>query len=97
MEIARNDVGAFHVDIEIVYTASDNGKSRLHHLVRGMSMKVATLSIFILLSIGTLALIINEFIFDWGSSATLTFAALNVVGLATLAFTRWGMKKTRKT
>jgi len=44
---------------------------------------------FILLIIGTLGLIINEFIFDWGSAATLTFAAINVVGLVVLAFAFW--------
>jgi len=48
---------------------------------------------FILLIIGTLGLIINEFIFDWGSAATLTFAAVNIVGLAILAFAFWGAKK----
>jgi len=47
------------------------------------------LTAFILLIIGTLGLIINEFIFDWGSSATITFAAINVVGLAVLAFVFW--------
>ncbi len=55
--------------------------------------EVAKLSVFILITIGTLGLLINEFIFDWGSTATLTFAAVNVVGLATLAFTHWGMRK----
>jgi hypothetical protein len=44
---------------------------------------------FILLIIGTLGLIVNEFIFDWGSTATLTFAAINVVGLVVLAFASW--------
>ena len=48
---------------------------------------------FLLIIIGTLGLIINEFIFDWGSTATLTFAAVNVGGLAILAFAFWGMKK----
>ena len=55
--------------------------------------EVAKLSAFILLIIGTLGLLINELIFDWGRTATLTFAALNVVGLAILAYTYWGMKK----
>ena len=55
--------------------------------------EVAKLSAFILLIIGTLGLLINEFVFDWGGTATLTFAALNVVGLAILAYTYWGMKK----
>ncbi len=44
---------------------------------------------FILLIIGTLGLIINELILDWGSAATITFAALNVVGLVVLAFLFW--------
>ncbi len=57
-------------------------------------MREATrLIAFILLIIGTLGLIINEFIFDWGSAATLTFAAVNIVGLASLAFAFWGAKK----
>ena len=56
-------------------------------------MREATkLSAFILLIIGTLGLLINEFIFDWGSTATLTFAVVNVAGLATLAFANWGMR-----
>ena len=57
-------------------------------------MREATrLIAFILLIIGTLGLIINEFIFDWGSAATLTFAAVNIVGFAILAFVFWGAKK----
>ena len=55
--------------------------------------EVAKLSAFILLIIGTLGLLINECIFDWGRTATLTFAALNVVGLVILAYTYWGKKK----
>jgi len=51
------------------------------------------LSGFILVAIGTLGLLINEFIFGWERTATLTFAALNAMGLATLAFVLWGMKK----
>jgi len=55
--------------------------------------RIIRLSAFILLIIGTLGLLTNEFVFDWGSAATLTFAAVNVVGLAALAFAFWGMKK----
>jgi len=54
--------------------------------------QVIKLSAFILLSIGTLGLLINEFIFDWGRTATLTFASVNVLGLATLAFVYWVMQ-----
>ena len=48
---------------------------------------------FTLIFIGTLGLLINEFAFDWGRAATLTLAAVNVVGLAALAFAHWGMKR----
>lgn len=52
---------------------------------------------FIFLIVGTIGLLINEFAFNWGRCATLTFAAINIVGFATLAFTKWGMKRTPKT
>lgn len=44
---------------------------------------------FILLAVGTIGLLLNEFVFDWGRAATLVSAALNVVGLVMLAFTLW--------
>jgi len=59
-----------------------------------MSMrKVTKLSAFILLIIGTTGLLINEFIFDWGRVATLSFAAINIVGLIILAFMIWGIEE----
>jgi len=45
---------------------------------------------FILLAMGTIGLLLNEFIFDWGRTATLVSASLNIVGLCMLAFTIWG-------
>ena len=54
--------------------------------------KIVKLSGFILIIIGTLGLLINEIVFDWGRAATITFAAINVVGLAGLAFTHWGVR-----
>jgi len=48
---------------------------------------------FALLILGTLGLLANEVIFAWGPPATLTFAVLNVVGLALLAYAHWGMKQ----
>lgn len=58
-----------------------------------MSMrKVTKLSAFILLIIGTTGLLINEFVFDWGRAATITFAAFNIAGLAALAVTLRGMR-----
>lgn len=38
----------------------------------------------ILLVIGTSGLLMNEFMFKWGSSATLFFAAISTLGIATL-------------
>ena len=58
-----------------------------------MNQDVVKLGAFILLAIGTLGLMINEFIFNWGTTITLAFAALNVVGLAVLIYMYWGMKK----
>ncbi len=60
-----------------------------------MSMKeIVKLTGFILVAIGFLGLIINEFAIDLGRAVTITFAAVNAAGLATLAFAHWGMKKT---
>ena len=50
------------------------------------------LASFILLIIGTIGLLVNEFVFDWGRAATLTFAVVNLVGLAILALANWVMK-----
>jgi hypothetical protein len=55
------------------------------------SLKLAS---FILIFIGTLCLLLNELILDWGRTATIAFAATNLVGLATLF---WSMKKARNT
>ncbi len=55
--------------------------------------KVVRLSGFILLLIGTLGLLINEFAFDWGRAAPVTVAVFNVAGLASLAITHGGRKK----
>jgi len=50
---------------------------------------------FVLLIVGTIGLLINELILDWGRCATLTFAIINVVGLVSLAFAYWTRKKTQ--
>jgi hypothetical protein len=39
---------------------------------------------FILIIIGTLGLLFNEFVIEWSRVATLIFAALNLLGLAIL-------------
>ena len=40
---------------------------------------------FVLLVIGTVGLVLNEFVLDWGRSVTLLSAAFNLVGLAGMA------------
>ena len=45
------------------------------------------LGAFVLLSIGTIGLLVNEFAFNWGRVATLVFAVGNLVGLVILAIT----------
>ena len=60
-----------------------------------MSMQeIVKLIGFILIVIGFLGLIINDFVMDMGRPVTITFAAINAAGLATLAFAHWGIKKT---
>ena len=51
------------------------------------------LTAFILLIIGTVGLLLNEFVFDWGRTVTIAFAVVNAVGLVTLAFVAWGRNK----
>ncbi|MFC1913694.1 hypothetical protein ACFLXF_00230 [Chloroflexota bacterium] len=51
---------------------------------------------FVLLIIGTLGLLINEFAFDWGRVATIVFAIMNLMGLAILAATYLRMNNKEK-
>lgn len=50
---------------------------------------------FILLIIGTIGLLLNEFVFDWGTVVTIVLAAFNIVGLSTLAFSLWVKRAQR--
>ena len=47
----------------------------------------------VLLAIGTAGLLINEFVLDWGRATTVTFAVVNVVGLALLTYTHWRVRQ----
>jgi hypothetical protein len=58
-------------------------------------MKKIELSAFVLLIIGTLGLLMNEFVFSWGRPATLVFAVANVIGLVALVFSYWGSKQDK--
>ena len=50
------------------------------------------LTAFILLVIGTIGLLVNEFVADWGRAPTLIFAIFNCIGLVTLGVTYFGRK-----
>ena len=54
--------------------------------------KVIKLTAFILLIIGTVGLLVNEFVSDWGRSATLIFAIFNCIGLLILAIEYFAKK-----
>ena len=54
--------------------------------------KIVKLIAFILLAIGTVGLLLNELVLDWGRVATLIFAVSNLIGFATLAFSYWRTK-----
>ena len=62
-----------------------------------MRKSILIIGASIFLAVGTIGLLVNEFAFDWERSATLTFAVINIAGLAVLAFAHWGMKRTPKT
>jgi len=47
------------------------------------------LTAFVLLIIGTVGLLLNELVFDWGTVATLIFAISNLIGFATLGLSYW--------
>ena len=47
---------------------------------------------FALITIGTLGLLLNEFVWDTSSSRTIIFAVVNFVGLVNLAFAHFGMR-----
>jgi hypothetical protein len=48
---------------------------------------------FILIIVGTVGLLLNEFAWEHSLACTITFAAVNLVGLGTLAFVHFDMKR----
>lgn len=49
---------------------------------------------YLLILVGTLGLLGNEFWFDWGRTATLIFAGANAVGLLGLTMSLFGGRKS---
>ncbi len=59
-----------------------------------MALKqIIKLSGFVLIFIGTVGLLLNEFILTHSSSCTIIFAVVNFVGLAILAFAHFGLRR----
>ena len=53
------------------------------------------ISAFILIVIGTLGLLLNEFVWEHSSTRTIIFAVVNFVGLVNLSFAHFGMRKSQ--
>ncbi|MFC1993384.1 hypothetical protein ACFLV3_06235 [Chloroflexota bacterium] len=47
---------------------------------------------FVLIIVGTVGLLQNEFVWDTSSSRAIIFAVVNIVGLVNIVFARFGMK-----
>ncbi|MDH4140480.1 MAG: hypothetical protein OEV43_07905 [Coriobacteriia bacterium] len=58
-------------------------------------LESAKMAGFALVIVGTLGLLLNEFVLDWGRPATLSFAAANAAGLLVLglAYLRGGRER----
>ena len=52
-----------------------------------------TITAFILIIVGTLGLLMNEFVWEHSSTRTIIFAVVNFVGLVNLAFARFGYRQ----
>jgi hypothetical protein len=75
-------------------TPEDELKNVLISLLATMDKNNAMkLSAFVLLIVGTIGLLVNEFVASWGRGVTIAFACLNVLGLAVLAYATWAMGK----
>ena len=55
-----------------------------------MRKQAALVGDFVLVTVGTLGLLANEFLLDWGRIAVLVFAACNLVGLFGLGWALLG-------
>jgi len=50
---------------------------------------------FVLIAVGTIGLLLNEFVWNASSSRTIILAVVNFVGLVNLAFAHFGMRKIK--
>ena len=52
---------------------------------------------FTLIIIGTIGLLLNEFVWEHSTTRTIIFAVVNFVGLVNLAFAHFAMRKSKTT
>ena len=50
---------------------------------------------FVLIAVGTIGLLLNEFVWNASSSRAIILAVVNFVGLVNLAFAHFGMRKIK--
>ncbi len=64
-----------------------------HHVIINVEMReFIKISGFVLIFVGTVGLLLNEFVLDAPSSCTISFAVANFVGLVSLAFAHFAMR-----
>ena len=64
-----------------------------HHVIINVEMRnFLKTTAFILIIIGTLGLLLNEFVWEHSSTRTIIFAVVDFVGLVNLAFAHFGMR-----
>ena len=66
-----------------------------HAIINVKMREFIKISAFILITIGTAGLLLNEFVWEHSSSRTIIFAVVNFVGLVNLAFAHFGMRKSK--
>jgi uncharacterized membrane protein YuzA (DUF378 family) len=52
---------------------------------------------FILIIIGTIGLLLNEFVWEHSATRTIIFAVVDFVGLVNLSFAHFAMRKSKTT
>ena len=63
--------------------------------LNGKLREFIKISGFVLIIVGTIGLLLNEFVWNTSSSRTITFAVVDFVGLVNLAFAHFGMRQTK--
>jgi len=67
-----------------------------YHVIINVEMRnFLKIAGFTLIAVGTIGLLLNEFVWDAGTSLTIIFAVVNFVGLVNLAFAHFGMREIK--